>query len=158
MTVIAWDGDTLAADRRAISGCGYYSVTKIFRVNGCLVGVSGRGDRVREFLEWFGNGADVASFPKRDKDDGTDWTALVVRHGEPRQGKLGEERDLFLERYEGSPIPLLVEDRQHAIGCGAMAARAAMLCGKKAHEACFIACQLDEDCGNGIQTLTFEEG
>jgi hypothetical protein len=159
MTVIAWDGDTLAADRRAVCGHGVYSVTKIARVAGCLVGVAGRGDRIREFHDWVRDGARKEDYPKRDRDDqSTYYTAIVIRRGEPRAGPFGEERDIVVERYEDSPLPIIVEEQQHAIGAGGLIARAAMLCGKNAVEACSIACSLEENCGNGIQTLTFEGG
>jgi hypothetical protein len=159
MTVIAWDGTRLAADRRAVCGHGVYSVTKIARIGGCLVGVAGRGDRIREFQSWMRDGAQRELYPKRDKDDQSCYfTAIVIRLGEPRRGRLGDERDIIIERYEDSPLPIIVEEGQHAIGAGGLIARAAMLCGKTAHEACAIACQLEETCGNGVQSLTFEEG
>lgn len=155
MTVIAWDGRTLAADRRAVCGHGVYSVTKISRVGECLVGVAGRGDRIREFQSWMRDGARREDYPKREKDESSYFTAIVIRLGAPFPDG---GRPIAIERYEDSPLPIIVEEQQHAIGAGGLIARAAMMCGKDAHEACFIACQLEETCGNGIQRLTFEEG
>ena len=53
MTIIAWDGKTLAAGK-ASTNCGYRrTCTKIFRVPGGLVGFAGNGSRAMALLEWF---------------------------------------------------------------------------------------------------------
>jgi len=139
VTVIAWDGTTLAADKRAV-GHHVDTITKIARVGEVLVGISGRGDKIREFQHWIADGGQAAAYPKRD-NDANYWTALVIRP------------DGTIERYEESPVPIIVEGGSHAIGSGALAAAAAMLCGKSATEAVSIACQLEEGCGNGTDSL-----
>jgi ATP-dependent protease HslVU (ClpYQ) peptidase subunit len=63
-------------------------------------------------------------------------------------------RDGSVMRYEGAwPIP--IEDRQFAMGSGRDYARAAMHLGCSAAEAVAVACEFDENCGNGIDTLVF---
>jgi hypothetical protein len=47
MTVIVWDGKTLAADKQATQADLKRKVTKIHRLRGHLVGVSGDWDRGR---------------------------------------------------------------------------------------------------------------
>lgn len=69
MTTIAWDGKTLAADKRGVMGGHTYTLTKIARIDGCLVGVSGRGDRIREFQEWVADGRKREAYPKRDEQN-----------------------------------------------------------------------------------------
>jgi hypothetical protein len=139
MTVIAFDGRTLAADKRATVSGHTYTISKIARVGDCLVGVAGRGDKIREFQQWIANGRERDEYPKRS--DEAWFTGLVVRP------------DGVIERFEDQSIPILVEDRTHAIGTGRDYARVAMHLGKTAREAVEIACLFDENCGNGIDTL-----
>ncbi|QTF91783.1 hypothetical protein [Halomonas sp. BM-2019] len=56
--------------------------------------------------------------------------------------------------YEGAPIPLVMENTHHAIGCGRDYVMAAMHLGKNAKQAVEMACALDAFCGSGIDTLT----
>jgi hypothetical protein len=142
VTAIAWDGNTLASDRRAVSGNGFYTITKIARCGESLVGVSGRGDMIREFQAWIADGRNPEAYPKRDKEE-CHFTAMVV-------APTGT-----VERFEGSPTPIIVGDVAHAIGCGGIVARAAMHLGCDARKAVEVACLFDENCGNGIDTLTF---
>ena len=67
MTIIAWDGKTLAADKAA-SNCGYLrTVTKIYRVPSGLVGFAGDGSRAFALLQWFRDGCDPAKYPRPSK-------------------------------------------------------------------------------------------
>lgn len=65
MTVIAWDGCTLAADKRASSGGIARTVTKIERHEGCLIAMTGCWDTGAEMREWFKAGADPEKFPEK---------------------------------------------------------------------------------------------
>lgn len=71
MTIICWDGKTLAADRRACNGTMFRTTTKIYRANGCLVGFSGDLAFGLQMVEWIANGEAKVDFPsqQRDKDD-----------------------------------------------------------------------------------------
>lgn len=142
MTCIAWDGKTLAADKRATYGGMICTVTKIFRVYGLLVGGSGELPFILAMVEWVRNGRKAEDFPasQRDKDD---WQAVLVIEADGTP--LLYERTLFPVRYEQQHI---------AIGSGREYARAAMYCGKSAREAVEVACALDSGCGNGIDVLT----
>lgn len=141
MTVIAWDGKTLAADKRACIGSMIRTTTKIFRVGDCLVGYSGEACFGEQMVAWFKAGAKVDDFPaaQRDKDD---WCGLLVIHPD---GKIA--------KYERTPYPLCFEDGQFAFGSGRDYALAAMYCGKTAAEAVEVTCALDNGCGNGVDTL-----
>lgn len=145
MSVIAWDGVTLAADKRATFGGNLIlTTTKIKRVGDWLVGYAGGADFGEQMVAWFRDGADPDKFPasQRDKDD---WAGmLVVGHGAP------------IRRYERTPYPIFFEDRCIAIGSGRDFAMAAMHLGCDARRAVEVACALDSGCGNGVDTLTME--
>lgn len=143
MTVIAWDGVTLAADKQnTISGYAH-TVTKIFRVNGGIVGFMGRGAHAVQVLGWMNAGMIVADFPKAATEDES-CTALFI----------SEDKKAFA--FCNSPHRLEYEDKFVAFGAGRDYALAAMHLGKTAFEACQIACELDVFCGKGIDTLTLE--
>lgn len=141
MTVIAWDGKTLAADKAATI-CGHaHTVTKIYRIPDGLVGFSGNGGGAMALLEWFRNGRKIADWPKyQDKDDTSAGAMFIDREG--RQFN-----------YGSTPFPEPVEDRFGAMGAGRDYALAAMHLGCDACRAIEVACALDVTCGNGIDTL-----
>lgn len=143
MTVIAWDGRTLAADKQCTYGNGRRKVTKIRRVGDTLVGIAGTASIGEAVIDWLESGADPEKYPKlqADKDDGAN--VLVIRHGR-------------VEEYSRTNVPIVYEDPFIAIGCGRDFAIAAMHCGKTAREAVEIACIYDTGCGCGIDTLTLD--
>ena len=144
MTIIAWDGKTLAADRAA-TNCGYQrSVTKIFRVPGGIVGFAGDESRVMAFLEWFKTGMYLGMFPDFQK-------------GDDAVGCLFIRNDGTQLAYTHTPYPAVHTDRFDAIGSGRDYALAAMYLGHDAKRAVEVACALDNGCGNGIDTLTLHE-
>lgn len=145
MTVIAWDGKTLAADKRASYGGMICTVTKIQKINGLLVGGSGDMCHVLSLIEWVRGGRNIDKFPKHqeDKDDFTGF--LVV------------ELDGTTSIYERTPYPIKYEQDHVAIGSGREYARAALHLGCNAQEAVCVAIKLDSGCGNGIDALTLGE-
>jgi hypothetical protein len=52
MTVICWDGKTLAADKNLLSHTTKFSGTKIKKVNDLLVGYSGPASIAEQFFLW----------------------------------------------------------------------------------------------------------
>jgi 20S proteasome alpha/beta subunit len=144
MTCIAWDGKTLAADKRTCYGTMISTVTKIRRVRGLLCGGSGELAFIGAMMDWVAGERDPAKFPahQRDKDDTVPF--LVI------------ERDATISLYERTPHPIRYEQAHIAIGSGREFARAAMLLGQDAYGAVEVACRLDPGCGNGIDTLTLE--
>lgn len=143
MSVIAWDGKTLAADKRASIGNLIRTTTKIFRHGGeALVGYAGNADAGEEVLEWFRSGGDPDKFPasQRDKDD---WDGLMVvwRNG-------------TIWKYERTPYPIRFEPQHFAIGSGRDFALAAMYLGRSAQQAAELASVFDSSCGNGVDALT----
>ena len=57
MTVIAWDGTTLAADKRVDIGGTSFTGTKVRRVGDALVAFAGTGSQFLPRMEWYAKGA-----------------------------------------------------------------------------------------------------
>lgn len=144
MTCIAWDGKTLAADKRACYGNMTCTVTKIHRAGDVLVGSGGDLAHCLTMVAWVRAGRDPAVFPASQLSE-KDWQPTLVI-----------ERDGTPSLYERSPYPIRYEQAHVAIGSGREFARAAMHMGYGAREAVSVACALSIDCGNGIDTLQLE--
>jgi ATP-dependent protease HslVU (ClpYQ) peptidase subunit len=143
VTVIAWDGETLAADRRASAWGHVHSVHKLFRLDADrLAGLAGNSARAIEVAAWLARRGPVDEFPEGAETENV--TAIVVH----RSGEV--------LRFENRGTGWLVRDPFHAIGSGADFAVAAMACGKTATEAVEITCRFSSECGNGVDTLRFE--
>ena len=141
MTVIAWDGKSLCADKRATSSGLVFTVTKIFRTDLGLVGVDGTYDVGLRLLKWLESGADPKEYPDCQKDnDRYTYMLLITPKGE-------------IMRYEREPVPYRVEEPFHASGGGRDFALCAMHLGKTSREAVEIACRFDNGCGNGVDEL-----
>ena len=145
MTIIAWDGKTLAADKQGTWQGLPRTVTKIFRAGDELVGVAGNQCEGYDMVAWVTAGCDPEKFPVNQKDEKLWASCLVIL----RDGKI------FL--YERSPNPCEIEDKFTACGSGRDYAIAAMHLGKSAREAVEIACLFDTGCGNGVDVLDLIE-
>ena len=145
MSVVCWDGETLAADKRISIGTLIMTTTKIFQVRDCLVGYTGDVDAGEEMLAWFKEGAKPTKFPEAQRDR------------ERYAGLLVITQDKSILHYECTPYPTKFLDKKIAFGCGRDFAIAAMYLGKSAHEAVQVACIFDSACGNGVDELTFNK-
>ena len=136
----------LAGDRMSSDEWLTRATRKVHRLRGHLVGAAGNSAVCREALAWFGRGASVDDFPAsmRDRDEATSLLVIVP-------GTL----DVLL--YQGTPWPIELFDPLQAIGSGADAAVAAMLCGKTAAEAVAIASIRCRGVCGGVDFLTFDE-
>lgn len=143
MSVIAFDGKTLAADKRACLGTLIRTTTKIFRIGDALCAYAGDAAGGEEMLAWYAAGAIPSDFPPKQRGD--DWSGLLV------------VRKSGIVKYERSPFPVKFEDKFFAIGCGRDFALAAMHLGHDAKTAVEVAIALDSGCGNGIDTISLEE-
>lgn len=143
MTVIAWDGVTLAADRRATSGGGIArSVTKIQKHGDVLLGVTGNFDLAMEMREWFKAGASPAEFPAKAREG--DATLIVIRRGS-------------IETFNSGPYPMPIESEKAAWGSGRDYAEATMYLGGSAEQGVMVASHFQTDCGNGFDTLILDD-
>lgn len=140
MTVIAWDGKTLAADKLGNYSGLSRTVTKIHRIGDLLMGVSGNAWVANEVFTWVERGRKPEAFPacQRDKDD---WSMTLII----------EARRVLL--YERSPYPTRIADGTCAIGSGRDFALAAMHMGADARRAVEVATHFCPDCGLGVDTL-----
>lgn len=145
MSVVAWDGKTLAADKRFVEGSMIGTCTKVARVGRALVGFAGESAMGAQMLAWYRNGAQVDKFPEQQRKSEDTCSFMVV------------EADGTVLSYERSPFPVKVESKHAAIGSGRDFAMAAMHLGKTSKEAVEVACALDAFCGNGIDVLTHED-
>jgi hypothetical protein len=139
MTTIAWDGATLAADRRITSGTVTYSTTKIRRTaDGRLIGATGDYGVCSAMLDWLEKGGSRPHCQDSDRwisaleimPDGTCWM---------------HNRD---SRWK-------VEDSFIAVGSGRDYAMATMALGHPARFAVELASRFDPGTGNGIDELAF---
>lgn len=139
MTVIAFDGKTVAADKRVTQAGMARTITKIRRHGTAVVGLAGDSFVAAELFDWFVRiGAEPEKFPASARTgDGT----MVVF----------SSRGVLI--YSAGPAPVMIEDPVFAIGSGRDYAMAAMHLGKTAAEAVEVACLFDQDCGNGVDTL-----
>lgn len=147
MTIIVWDGKTLAADKQTNDGGQKIKCTKIFRWKGHLIGGSGTAVLNEAMFQWFKDGADHASFPDYITVDSDDDCHMIVI---TPKGKI--------LNYENNSYPMdYSENKVFAIGCGAPYAYAAMSMGADAKRAVEIAIEHDANCGMGIDTLTLSK-
>ena len=145
MTVVAWDGKTLAADRRSVVSGTIRATTKIIRhpERRELMAITGSLVDGLEVRNWYLSGASPESFPATCRQADNFSRMIVVR-----------EDGVYC--YESAPIPIKFDDKCVAFGSGADFAMAAMYMGRNAEQAVEVACALSSECGNGIDTLTFE--
>lgn len=139
MTVICWDGKTLAADRMVIDGCAKLPGTKIHRINGELFGASGCWSTGMARFDWVRAGMDPATYPVVG-DDQFSRLLRITAAGE-------------IMLYTVNGFPMRYESRFYAIGSGSEFAMAAMYLGHTAAQAVHVACELSNECGMGVDTL-----
>lgn len=145
MTIIAWDGKTLAADKQCTTVGYATAVTKIFRIEQGLVGIAGSPTHGMALLAWLKAGCDPDTWPaSRDPESSADILFIT------NEGKI------FEYSGKGGPYPEPCEDAFIATGSGRDYALAAMHLGHDARRAVEVACALDVFCGKGIDTLELQ--
>lgn len=141
MTVIAWDGKTLSADKQATACDMRITVTKIKKLkNGAVAAWTGTHEQGIALAKWYEDGADSDKYPEFQKTD--DWTCLVIA-----------ENTTDVRVYHKLPIEQKVEDKFMSWGCGRDFAMAAMEMGASAEMAVLIAGKFNIECGNGVDSF-----
>jgi 20S proteasome alpha/beta subunit len=137
MTTIAWDGTTLAGDRRITSGTVTYSTTKIRRTeDGRLIGATGDYGVCAALLDWLeGGGA------RPNGQDSERWASAL---------EIMPDGSCWMHNRDGR---WKVEDAFVAVGSGRDYAMAVMALGHSAREGVEIAARFDPGTGNGVDTL-----
>lgn len=144
MSVIVWDGKTLAADKQASSGNLIRTQTKIFRHGDLLIGGAGTTTSVEALRNWVLGGCDPEKFPKLPTDAGHTDLWVINRNG-------------VIRKFEDSPFPVSYDDKVFAEGSGRDFAYGAMAMGADAVTAVKVAIRYDKHCGGGIDVLTFDD-
>lgn len=144
MTVIAYDGRYVAADRQATNNGMLASVTKLFRHGRQVLAFSGGPSHGMELVVWFKGGAYPDKYP-REKDDKISAHLYVFEAGVP------------VKCFETGPIPFLIEDTHFTAGCGRDYARAVLELGFSPVTAVEIASRLDAYCGLGVNVIDLKE-
>lgn len=144
MTTIAASRESMACDSRTSFESGEYfrCDDKIERIGASLIGCAGDVAMIFKFLAWFKN--QEKERPEFDGDDDKKFEALVLN------------RDGIFYFYN-STFPQKVCEPTFAIGSGAMAAKAAMLCGKTPEEAVALAIKCDKHSGPPVRNYMLKE-
>lgn len=144
MSVIVWDGKTLAADKQATNAGLVHVCSKIFRIGENLVGFVGDYDYLWGMKHWMETGANPDDFPAHQKDKDT-WVGTFVVTPDGR-----------LLKYERCPYPAdFSQNKIMCMGSGRDFAYGALEMGADAVRAVEIASKYESTCGMGVDTLTF---
>jgi hypothetical protein len=142
MTVIAWDGMCLAADKQMTLNGMKVRVTKIhLAADGAAIGACGDSDSCAALIDWYHQGKDPVKWPACQSNKNT-WATLIVK-------KLGSQ----LHCYFQTPVPINIDEPFMAWGEDAPYAMAAMDCGGTAEEAVKIASIYSTSCGCGVDVV-----
>ncbi len=144
MTVIVWDGKSLAADKLVLLNLIATPGIKIKRITqfNQLAGFSGAMSVGVQFFAWLEAGAKKEDYPAvmNNKDNGG--IGMVIT----------EDREILV--YDHCNVPYVVDAPQHAIGAGAVAALVGLKLGHGAKEIVEAVNQFDICCGCGVDVLT----
>lgn len=127
MTTVAANLDMIAADSNVSDGSEDFRVkTKIFPIKGGYAGYCGHVHVGMKLIEWLAN-------PRKKKPEfsETDSASVLILDADG------------LAYLDTSMRIMRLRDVEYAIGTGAQAARAAMLCGRDPRRAVEIACKID---------------
>lgn len=139
MSVIAWDGQVLAADSQATSADARSLAVKLHRLpDGRIAGFTGPLDLGMQLVHWLRDGARLDAWPATQGTD--DWCRLIV--WDPAVG---------LGHYERYPVLIPVLDPYTAFGSGRDFALGAMAQGASAVEAVEAAIKHGTTCGGPVR-------
>lgn len=146
MTVIAYDGRFVAADRLITNDSGMRGYSRKIEVyKGQVLATVGAADHGEAMLVWFKDGVNPKAFP--DAGSGGDKSAYLYVFG----------KDQPVMCFQTWPTPILFPMDEFAAGCGAEIARTALHLGRDAREAVRIACELNVFCGGGVDYVDLIE-
>jgi len=140
MTVVAYDGKTIAEDKQGTLGQTSFTTTKLFKIrDNLIIGLLGSLDRAMLLMNWYLSGAEDAAFPPPDKDEKAELVVLA-------NGVLGV-------CFGDVPVFHEMQDIPFSFGSGDEVALGAMKAGATAVEAVAIACESNIYCGRGIDSF-----
>lgn len=140
MSIIVWDGGTIAADKQGTACDLAATHTKLKQLSdGTVLGWTGEQEQGLCLARWFEAGSPKDKWPKFQ--EGEDWTRLIVARFE----------GVFT--YERVPEPVYVEDPFMAWGSGRDFAMGAMELGAGAEQAVIVASKFNVYCGRGVSSF-----
>lgn len=143
MTIIAWDGETLAADKASTCAGFARSVRKIHIVPDGIVGFAGDESSAMALKNWFDNGRIVSEWPACQSQDESATAFFVDWNGKTYH-------------YTNQPYPAEGEDTYYAMGSGRDYALALLHHNMTAVQAVETTSLLDAYCGRGIDVLNLK--
>ena len=147
VTVIAWDGETLAADTYCTTSDGdiIYG-PKIYETPCGLYGGAGDDPAIELVRLWLMKGGTIKKRPPAFGEK-VNFIGLLI----------DRDRDLFI--LDNNILPVRYFPQKFAIGTGGKTAMALMHCGHSAAEAVqkIISDKLVDGCGGEVQTLTLKK-
>ena len=149
MTVVAWDGKSMAADKLMCCGNLKKTTTKVYEIDDKIVGFAGALSKCFACLDWVRNSyGDIDKFPRVGSDD-EDYIVEILVY---------DRTNKTLMYYENCPFPIPIDpDTCVSIGSGLQFAEMAMKLGKTAKEAVEVVSELCIYCGAGVDVFYVEE-
>lgn len=145
MTVVAWDGRYLAADRMCRRGETISEMTKIKRIStGEVLAVTGALDYAMCLIEWYELGSIRENWPEYQKSE--DCASLIVA-----------SKECGIKVYDRVPIPIQEESKILAWGGGMDVAIGAMAMGACAEMSVVIASRYINSCGLGVDVFDLKD-
>lgn len=143
MTVIAYDGRYVAADKQSTGNGTKQLVTKLFVHGDEVIAISGNAFMGRSLAAWWKGDRRVEDWPQRNtkESDGEACNMYVFK------------RDCHVREFGTLPIPIDIEGTPWSAGSGGDLALGAMAAGKSAAEAVEIANRFEVHCGMGVDVI-----
>lgn len=146
MSVIAFDGEIVAADRQGTCNDSRITVKKLRKLSdGTILAFCGTQSQGLLMAKWFADGADAAKFPESQTKEESYATLIVFIGGR-----------IFM--YDKTTEPVEVLDKRFSQGIGRDFAIAAMEAGKNAIDAVKIASKFSVYCGMGVDYYRIKKG
>ena len=141
MTIVVYDGKSIAIDRAAVSGTVIHRATKAWVHGDAVITGTGAASHVSALVNWYKQGADADDYP------------VYATHAE-----LIVATSVNLLRYERSPHPVDHGNNKCAFGDGRDLAYGALAMGATAAQAAQVACHYNPNCGGGLDIYDWEDG
>ena len=140
MSIIAWDGKQIAADRQVVAGEIVQRGFKIKKLkNGEIVGWTGNHAAGLLLVQWYENGADLDDWPEFQSSE--DWSHIIIC------------RSSGLYYTDSLPCWFKTKEKFTAFGSGRDVALGAMAAGASAKKAVEITNALCTSCGLGVDSF-----
>jgi hypothetical protein len=145
MTVIAYDGEHVAADTYIVNDSGLHLRTRKIEVfEDKVLATSGAADHGEALVVWFKMGRNPATFPHAP-DRAKDAYLYVFQYEKP------------VVVFQTWPAPILFPVTEFTAGCGGEIARAALKMGRHAMGAAALACELNVFCGGDVEYVDLRD-